>query len=88
MTTHDIVDAWRREAIEEGEKKGEKKGREGGAASSLIDLFEARFGAMPEDVRRVVEGTHDEITLRGWVKLAGTHGVEEIVAAIRAHRTR
>ena len=74
MNTQDIVDKWRREAIQEG------------VACSLIDLYEARFGTMPEDLRAMVEDTHDELTLRAWVKLAGTRGANDIAAAIRAFR--
>ena len=36
--------------------------------------------------RREVEDTHDEPTLRVWLKLAGTRGADEIAAAIHASR--
>jgi hypothetical protein len=78
MNTQDIVETWRREAIQEGIERG--------IAGSLIDVYEARFGAMPEDLRTVIEATHDEATLRVWVKLAGTHSANEIAAAILAFR--
>lgn len=74
MQTQDIVETWRREAVREG------------IARSLIDVYEARFGAMPEELRAVIEATHDEATLRTWLKLAGTRGADEIAAAIRAFR--
>jgi hypothetical protein len=76
--TQDIVENWRREAIQQGVERGR--------ASSLIDIYEARFGAMPDDVRAVVEDTHDEPTLRAWVRLASTRGANEIAATIRASR--
>jgi len=41
---------------------------------------------MPEEIRAVIEDTHDEPTLRAWLKLAGTRGAGEITAAIRAIR--
>jgi len=41
---------------------------------------------MPQEVRAVIEATHDEPTLRAWLKLAGTRGPDEIAAAIRAAR--
>jgi hypothetical protein len=78
MNTQDIVETWRREAIQEGIERG--------IAGSLIDVYEARFGAMPEDLRTVIEATHDEAALRVWVKLAGTHSANEIAAAIHAFR--
>lgn len=72
MNTQDIV--WRREAIQEGFQQ------------SLIDIYEARFGAVPEELRAVIEATHDEPTLRAWLKLAGTRSADELAAAIRASR--
>ena len=95
MTTQDIVETWRQKAIEEGEKrgleKGEKRGlekgvkqeREEGRARALIELCELRFGAMPDDLRAVVEATRDESTLRGWFRLAATRTADELIAAIR-----
>jgi hypothetical protein len=74
MQTQDIVETWRQKAIQEG------------IARSLIDFYEARFGAMPDDLRGIIEDTHDEATLRGWVKLAGTRSADEVAAAIRASR--
>lgn len=78
MHTQDIVETWRQEAVREGVEQG--------IARSLIDVYEARFGAMPEELRAVIEDTHDEPTLRAWLKLAGTRGADEIAAAIRAFR--
>ncbi|MEO7732519.1 MAG: hypothetical protein ABIY55_16240 [Kofleriaceae bacterium] len=78
MDTQDIVDTWRREAVQEGLERG--------VARSLVDAFEVRFGAMPEDLRAVIEDTHDESTLRTWFKLAVTGGADEIIATIRAFR--
>lgn len=78
MHTQDIVETWRQEAVREGIGQG--------IARSLIDVYEARFGAMPEELRAVIEDTHDEATLRAWLKLAGTRGADEIAATIRAFR--
>lgn len=88
MDTHDIVKAWRREAIQEGVKKGVKQGVKQGVAQSLIDIYEVRFGALPEELRARIEETHDEPTLRGWLKLAGTHSAEELAAEIQAFQER
>jgi hypothetical protein len=76
MDTQDIVEAWRREAIQEGVAQGR--------ARLLIEIYEARFGAMPEDIRAVVEDTDDEPTLRAWGILVSTQDAIEIGAAIRA----
>jgi hypothetical protein len=67
-----------RQIFEQGIKRG--------IVRSLINIYEARFGAMPEEIRSVIEATHDEPTLLTWLTLAGTRGVDEITAAIRASR--
>jgi hypothetical protein len=74
MNTQDIVETWRREAVQEGFQQ------------SLIEIYEARFGTMPEEIRAVIDDTHDEPTLRAWLKLTGTRGADEIAAAIHAFR--
>jgi hypothetical protein len=74
MEAEDIVQAWRREAVKQG------------VAYALVEVYEARFGAMPEDLRAVVEDTDDEPTLVTWLRLAGTHSADEIAAAIRSFR--
>jgi hypothetical protein len=84
VQTQDIVDTWRQEAVQEGVKQGLQEGVERGVACSLIDFYEARFGTMPEDLRAVIEDTHDQPTLRAWVKLVGTGGAHSIAAVIRA----
>jgi hypothetical protein len=78
MHTRDIVETWRQEAVREGIEQG--------VARSLIVVYEARFGAIPDELRAVIEDTHDEPTLRAWLKLAGTRGADEITAVIRAYR--
>jgi hypothetical protein len=65
-------------------KQGIEQGIEQGIARSLINVYEARFGAMLEEIRTVIEATHDEPTLLAWLKLAGTRGADEVIAAIRA----
>lgn len=86
MDTQDIVETWRREAIEEGIVRGREEGVKEGVARSLIALYKARFGAMPEALRAVVEDTDDEPTLLTWLLLTGTGNTEEIAAAIRSSR--
>jgi flagellar biosynthesis/type III secretory pathway protein FliH len=86
MNTQDIVEAWRQEAIQEGIEQGIEQGIEHGIIRSVIDVYEARFGAIPEEVRAVVEDTHDEPTLRAWLKLAGTRAADDVIEAIRAYR--
>ena len=82
MDTQDIVETWRREAVQEGIQRGVEQGIKQG----LIEVYEARFGAMCEDLRAVVEDTDHEPTLITWLRLAGTRSVDEIAAAIRSFR--
>jgi hypothetical protein len=72
--------------IEQGIEQGRKQGIEQGIARSLVDVYEARFGAMPDAIRAVIEATHDEPTLRAWLKLTGTRGADEIAATLHAVR--
>jgi predicted transposase/invertase (TIGR01784 family) len=76
--TKDTIVTAGQEIFEQGIKRG--------IVRSLINIYEARFGAMPEEIRAVIEATHDEPTLLAWLTLAGTRGVDEITAAIRASR--
>ena len=78
MDTQDIVENWRREAIQEGVQQG--------VAGSVIEIYEVRFGAIPDDLRAVIEDTHDEATLRMWLRLVGIRSADEVAAAIRASR--
>ena len=51
-----------------------------------MEVYEARFGAMSEDLRAAVEDTDHEPTLIAWLRLAGTRSVDEIAAALRSFR--
>ena len=94
MDTQDIVETWRREAVQEGVEQGIKQGiKQGveqgvkqGVAHSLIEVYEARFGAMPQDLRAVVEDVDDEPALVRWLRIVGTGSADEIAAAIRSFR--
>jgi hypothetical protein len=90
MDTQDIVETWRREAVQEGVKQGVeqgiKQGVEQGIKQGLVEVYEARFGAMSDDLRAVVEDTDDEPTLVAWLRLAGTRSADEIAAAMRSFR--
>jgi hypothetical protein len=66
------------EAVKEGFRQGQKW--------VLVEIYEARFGAMPGELRAAIEATHDEAMLRSWIKLAGTRSADELAAAIRATR--
>lgn len=86
MDTQDIVDTWRREAVQEGVQQGVAQGVRHGVQQSLVAVYEARFGAMPEDLRAVVGDVDDEPTLSGLLRLVGTGSADEVAAAMRALR--
>jgi hypothetical protein len=69
-------------AIQDGIEQGVKQG----VAHALVEVYEARFGTMPEDLRAMVEDTDDEPMLVAWLRLAGTRSADEIAAAIRSLR--
>jgi hypothetical protein len=72
MDTQDIVEAWRQEAIQEGGRQMLMR--------NVIEIYEARFGAIPAEIRGAIEGAHDEPTLRAWFKLQ-LDDVHRILAA-------
>jgi hypothetical protein len=78
LQTQDIVENWRRDAIQEGIQKGRKE--------ALVAFYEARFGEMPAELRAVIDAIEDDETLEAWIRLAGTRGADEIAAVIRASR--
>jgi flagellar biosynthesis/type III secretory pathway protein FliH len=82
MDTQDIVETWRREAVQEGVHQGVEQGIKQG----LVEVYEARFGAMPEALRAVVEAVDDQPTLVAWLRLVGTRSADEIALAIHSAR--
>jgi hypothetical protein len=98
VETEDIVEAFRRESVQkgvvqgraegvvQGRAEGVVRGRAEGVAGSLVKLYEARFGVMPEDLRAMVESVDDEQTLTTWLLLVGTHSANDVAAAIRSFR--
>ena len=90
MTTREIVEAWRREAFEQGREQGLRElfeeGREQGIAlgfaKGLMKVYEARFGTLPPEIRAVLDRTHDEATLQDWFELFSVRSAQEIAAAL------
>jgi hypothetical protein len=74
VDTEDIVENWRREAVREG------------IAGSVIKVYEARFGAIPLELRAMIEETRDEATLDAWLGVVSTRSADEITAALRGSR--
>lgn len=98
MSTHDIVEAWKQQWLEEGMQRGIAQGVERGIAQgiergiaqgveqgiarTLIDVYEARFGTIPAELRAALERTHDEAALRSFSKLFGVGSASEIAEAL------
>ncbi|AUX41646.1 uncharacterized protein SOCE26_030680 [Sorangium cellulosum] len=72
MTTQELVEQF----IEQGRKQG--------LAQGTIELYEARFGAMPPALRSAVEAMRDLPTLRKWHLLVGTGTREEVHESLSA----
>jgi flagellar biosynthesis/type III secretory pathway protein FliH len=90
MSTYEIVEAWKREqrqaGVQEGVQVGIQEGMQKGRQESVIELYQDRFGVLQEDLVAIVRATHDDATLRDWLKLTGTGTADEIVARLRGHR--
>jgi hypothetical protein len=82
MSTREIVEAWRREALEQGREQGREQGIGLGFAKGLTKVYEARFGTLPPEIRAVLDRTHDEATLQGWFELFSVRSAQEIAAAL------
>jgi flagellar biosynthesis/type III secretory pathway protein FliH len=63
MDTQDIVETWRREAIQEGREEGIKQGLEQGERKLLLRQLRRRFGAEVdgETERCVAEASAEQI---------------------------
>jgi hypothetical protein len=81
MITHDIVENWRREAIEEGVQQGVKQGLEQGERKVLLRLLRRRFGAEvdSEIERRVAAAPGEQVEI--WAeRVLSTTTLAELLA--------
>src|SRR5262249_27777555 len=78
MNTQDIVDTWRREAIQEGVEQGVKQGLEQGERKLLLRQLRRRFGAAVdgEIERRVATASVEQIEIWAERVLSATTLVE------------
>lgn len=65
MNTQDIVETWRREAIQEGIQQGVKQGLEQGERKLLLRQLRRRFGAEVdgEMERRIAAASSEQIEI-------------------------
>jgi hypothetical protein len=78
----EIYDDWERHLRQQSEERGEERGMEKGMRELLAGTYEARFGAMPVELRAALEATTEITTLRRWVGLFATASASEIAAAV------
>ncbi len=78
--TQEIVEAWEREK--------EAKGAAQGLAKGLVVIYEIRSGAMPPELKAVIEATKEEATLLAWLRLVETSSAETFAATVLASRVR
>jgi hypothetical protein len=83
MSTQDIVAEWEREREAKGFLKGHDQGLVEGLVEGLLFAYRARFGAMSDELRRLLEDTHDPQTLRRWGDLLSTATPESFAQAVR-----
>ena len=92
MNTQDIVDTWRREAIQEGVKQGVKQGVERGIVRSLLTVLRVRGIAVSEAARKRILAEKDLQRLERWHERAiVATSLGEVLggrAVARAGRTR
>jgi hypothetical protein len=64
------------------EDAARSKGIEIGRKQTLLKVYEVRFGAVPAEIRAVLEAIHDPTTLDDWTVLLGTRTEEEVRAVL------
>jgi hypothetical protein len=76
VAMQDVVETWRQDLL----RKGEERGLE----TSLLEVYQARFGNTPGTIAAAVSSVRDAEVLRGWLRLVAVAPAEEIAAVLRA----
>ncbi len=76
------------QGVKKGLEKGVKKGLEQGVKKALVELYRARFGALPSPIKAALESVHDTETLDRWVGLFALKSAKEIAAVLAPSATR
>jgi hypothetical protein len=79
-----VYDDWERRLRQQIEDRGFEIGVKKGMRELLAVSYEARFGAMPAELRAALDATADVTTLRRWGALFATASASEISADILA----
>jgi len=64
------VQEWQAQARDEGRDEGRSEGRLQERREALVDLLEARYGALPAEVGNAIRGQSEPVTLKHWFLLA------------------
>jgi len=84
MSTEDIVETWKQKAIAEGIEKGTVRG----LVQGLVELYGARFGSVPEEVRALLDRVTDDRLLRAWFERFASASPIEIMDLLRSNAPR
>lgn len=91
-STDQVYEEWKQrmlnQGLEEGLQKGRRMGLQQGLQQGLLAIYEARFGAVPEDLEAVIGRTHDADLLRRWFTLVTTAPASEISAKLLRRSSR
>ena len=83
MTTESIPSFIEVKAKEEGRQEGRQEGRAEGLEQAILDALEARFGAVPEEIRSKLRRLTDPERLRQAHRLAiTTRGLQQFLIEV------
>jgi hypothetical protein len=89
-STQEIFEAWEREkeaaGLERGLEQGRAEGRTEGLAEAVVMIYETHFGAMPAELKTIVETTEKAETLQSWLRLVESSSVETFATTVLASR--
>lgn len=78
-----------KKGVRDGRRVGVVEGREEGRrvmATTLLDLYQDRFGDVPREVRDAFRTTEDLAKLAAWVKVVSTGEADDVAAAVLGRR--
>jgi hypothetical protein len=85
MNSMELYEQWERQVRSEARDQGREQGREQTARKALVNLYRARFGALPPEIAAAIAAMHDPETLDRWLDLFEVKSSDEIAAALTAH---
>jgi DNA invertase Pin-like site-specific DNA recombinase len=74
---------WERQVIAEGIKEGMEEGSRQGRRIGFVDIYQARFGSLPGELRDALDRVQDIEVLRRLLLICGTRTQEEVNDLVR-----